>query len=142
MKRSLIVLMVILILILLLLVFIKSVNPGSRVSQSNHGVIIYSPSPASSNQPNQSNQPGFEYPIPTRAPNNNLSLQQYLPYETSNFLLEYDPARNTYLFHFKFRNNTGVSLPDQFDKAKQDAINFIQSKGIDVNSLAIEWLYK
>lgn len=76
---------------------------------------------------------------PSPAPSNNPSLQQYLPFETANYRLSYLPSRNTYVFNFIYNPDSSLTLPEQFDQAKADAAAFIQSKGIDPNSITIEW---
>jgi methionine-rich copper-binding protein CopC len=78
-------------------------------------------------------------PAPSPAANNNPALQQYLPYETQNYLLSYSKEQNVYVFNFKYDPNSSVDLNTQYDQAKDEATRFIQSKGIDVNSIVIQW---
>ena len=77
--------------------------------------------------------------MPTPVPSNNLSLAKYLPYQTKNFLLEYVPSLNVYLFHFLIDASSTDDLTTQFNKAKNDATDYIKSKGIDPSTLVIEW---
>lgn len=75
----------------------------------------------------------------TPAPSNNLALSAYLPYETSEYKLSFNQSSNSYIFNFKYDTNSSLGIDDQFNKAKADATSFIQSKGIDINSITIEW---
>jgi hypothetical protein len=75
----------------------------------------------------------------TPAPSNNPALSTFLPYETANYKLSFNPDRNVYIFNFKYDTNSSVSIDDQYNQAKTDATAFIQSKGIDINSIVIEW---
>lgn len=77
--------------------------------------------------------------LPTPIQTNNSKLIPYLPYETSNFKLEYFPERNIYIFHFIDDESLPTDLSEQFAKAKADAIKFIESKGIDLKTIMIEW---
>ena len=79
---------------------------------------------------------------PTPLPSNNTQLKDYLPYDTSNFLLDYNNSRNLYVMHFKFRSSDPGTIEQQFEKAKRDAQEFITSKGIQVNTVEIEYSYK
>lgn len=74
-----------------------------------------------------------------RAPQNNPDLQQFLPYETPTFRLTYNENRNSYIFNFKINPNSTESLESQFNQAKQQAESYIRSKGIDINTIVIEW---
>ena len=76
---------------------------------------------------------------PTPVQNNNTALIPYLPHETDNYKLSYFAAQNMYIFNFKYDSSSDLNITDQFNQAKQDAINFIQSKGIDINSIVIDW---
>lgn len=76
---------------------------------------------------------------PAPVQNNNTALIAYLPYETDTYKLSYFAAQNIYVFNFKYNPNSDVNITDQFNQAKQDAINFIQSKGVDINSITIDW---
>lgn len=78
-------------------------------------------------------------PIPVSS--NNPALIQYLPYEADNYSLDYMPEQNVYVFHFKMNYNSSDDLQTQYQKAKQDATDFIQSKGVDINSIVIQWRY-
>lgn len=77
--------------------------------------------------------------LPTPIPTNNEALKQYLPYETNQFLLSYNTSRNVYVFNLKIVVNDPSDLENQFQKAKEAAEAFIQSKGVDPASLVIEW---
>ena len=72
---------------------------------------------------------------------NNPSLAQYLPYKTSNFTLSFVPDKNLYVFSFSYDSNSEESIDAQYDKAKLQAEEFIRSKGIDLESIKIEWRY-
>lgn len=76
---------------------------------------------------------------PTPVPSNNSSLKKYLPYETDSFILRFVPQQNIYVSHFKYDTNLSTSLNDQYEKAKTEVINFIQSKGIDPQTIVIEF---
>lgn len=80
-------------------------------------------------------------PQETPAPNNNTQLKQFLPYKTNSYELEYNEDTNIYLFHFIYNSDSSETLDSQYQKAKQAATNFIKSKGIDINSIIIEWRY-
>jgi hypothetical protein len=75
----------------------------------------------------------------SRAPSNNPTLQQYLPHETASYILSYNERRNTYIFNFKVDPSSTLGFSEQFESAKQQAEEFIQSRGIDINSIVIEW---
>jgi hypothetical protein len=77
--------------------------------------------------------------LSTPVPVNNLSLKTYLPYKTDSYSLEYFANRNIYIFHFIYNSDLPTGAEAQFNAAKADAIQFIQSKGIDINSIVIEW---
>lgn len=70
---------------------------------------------------------------------NNPTLSSFLPYETSSYKLSFNSSRNIYIFNFKYDPNSSISIDDQYNQAKSDATAFIQSKGIDINSIVIEW---
>ncbi len=72
---------------------------------------------------------------------NNKELASYLPYETAWYKLSYIPSRNVYVFNFKYDPSDTQILQEQFERAKQDAIFFIRSKGIDESTIVIEWRY-
>jgi len=78
-------------------------------------------------------------PQPTAIPNNNQTLKTYLPYETNTYSLEYLPDRNIYLFHFKYNDSSDVESDVQFENAKAAATQFIESKGIQISDITIEW---
>lgn len=80
-------------------------------------------------------------PQASPAPSNNPTLAQYLPYETNSFILTFHPDSNTYIFNFKYNDASREPLQTQYDQAKQEAIKFIQGKGIELNSIVIEWRY-
>jgi hypothetical protein len=75
----------------------------------------------------------------TPVPSNNLELKKYLPYETSMYKLTYNKTRNEYVFNFKINPTSSQDLQSQFNSAKQQAEDFIKSKGIDINSIVIDW---
>ncbi len=75
----------------------------------------------------------------TSAAANNPELKQYLPYETETFILSFSTRRNSYIFNLKLVENSPSSLEEQYQAAKNQAEAFIQNKGIEINSLSIEW---
>lgn len=81
-------------------------------------------------------------PQPTSLPQNNEALKAFLPYETDTYSLEYLASRNVYLFHFKYNPNNPEQNDVQFENAKTQATQFIESKGINLSSITIEWQYK
>lgn len=80
-------------------------------------------------------------PIPAPVSTNNQGLRQFLPFETETFKLSFDKKRNVYIFNFKYNPNSSDNLDTQYQKAKTKAEIFIKSKGIDLNSIAIEWRF-
>lgn len=80
-------------------------------------------------------------PAETPAATNNLDLIPYLPYETASYALSYNNQTNTYIFNFKYNPNSVDDLETQYQKAKQDAIDYIRSKEINESTLIIEWRY-
>ena len=80
-----------------------------------------------------------ERPLPTKVPTNNLTLASFLPYETDLYSLIYLENRNIYVFRFKYNADSSVSSDEQFNAAKADAVKFIESKGIDLKTIVIEW---
>lgn len=78
---------------------------------------------------------------PTPVQTNNLNLIPFLPYETANYRLIYNKEKNTYIFNFKYNPDSLENLEIQYQNAKQDAIKFIESKGIDVSTIVIKWRY-
>jgi hypothetical protein len=77
----------------------------------------------------------------TKEPQNNPELAKYLPHETSSYTLSYIENLNLYIFSFNYNAESEESLDSQYEKAKQDAERFIESKGIDLNSIKIEWRF-
>jgi hypothetical protein len=78
---------------------------------------------------------------PSPVQSNNPDLQQYLPYETGTYALSYLPKQNIYVFNFLFNPDDPTDIQTQFETAKQNALLFIKSKGIDPNSLLIDWRF-
>jgi len=76
---------------------------------------------------------------PTPVPTNNSLLKRYLPYDTSTYTLVYVPEKNLYVSHLKWNPDLPDTYDVQFQSAKTDALNFIQSKGIDISTVVIEW---
>jgi hypothetical protein len=79
--------------------------------------------------------------LPSKSTVNNQKLRGFLPYETDSFRLTYSVARDSYIFSFKVNPNSNEAVDSQFEKAKFEAIKFIQSKGVDIKSIFIEWRY-
>lgn len=77
--------------------------------------------------------------IPPAIVENNQELASYLPYDTDWYRLSYLPSQNLYVFNFKYNENSSLSLDAQYERAKQDAILFIRSKGIDESTIIIDW---
>jgi hypothetical protein len=77
----------------------------------------------------------------TREPQNNPELAKFLPYEAPSYTLSYIEERNLYVFSFNYNAESEESVDSQYEKAKADAERFIQNKGIDINSLKIEWRF-
>lgn len=75
----------------------------------------------------------------TKAPANNSDLKIYLPYETDTYRLSFNQQRNAYIFNFKIVESDPSDIQTQFEKAKSDASAFINSKGVDINSIVIDW---
>lgn len=82
---------------------------------------------------------GFPPEVPSTE--NSQILKDFLPYETVSYRLVYDSNKNSYVFHFKYNENSPDSLETQFEAAKKAAVSFIKAKGLDVNSVTIEWKY-
>lgn len=78
-----------------------------------------------------------EQPSPIQA--NNKALIPFLPHETPSYRLSYLESRNVYVFNFKYNPDSPDNLLTQYEQAKQDAASFIQSKGIDMSTIVIEW---
>lgn len=78
---------------------------------------------------------------PTPVEKNNIELSNFLPYETESFRLSYNEEKNIYIFNFKYNEKSDDSLLDQYEKAKKQAIEYIESNNIDSNSIVIEWRY-
>ena len=76
---------------------------------------------------------------PTKVPTNNLKLKDFLPYDTTSYTLEYVPGQNIYIFHFKFDPTNQEDITQQLQDAKSQAIQFIESKGVDINSIVIDY---
>lgn len=72
---------------------------------------------------------------------NTQELSQYLPHETSSYRLIYIQKRNVYIFNFKINDTSKISPQQQFENAKDDATKYIKSKGIDTNTITIEWRF-
>lgn len=72
---------------------------------------------------------------------NDLRLKQFLPYETNSFKLTFSEQRNIYIFSFKADPKSVQSIEVQYEKAKNEALKFIQEKGLDINLITIEWRY-
>lgn len=76
---------------------------------------------------------------PTPLPNNNKALSESLPHEGSNWILKYNPERNLYYFSADITPGTPAEMEIQYNRAKDEALTFIKSKGIDPNTVTIEW---
>lgn len=76
-----------------------------------------------------------------RVQTNNQELSRYLPHETTNYRLIYIKERNLYIFNFKINDNSTIPPQQQFENAQNEATQFIESKGIDINSIVIEWRF-
>lgn len=76
---------------------------------------------------------------PTKPANNNQELKQYLPHETTSYKLSFNELRGVYVFNFKINPNSQISLSRQYEIAKKEAEDFIKNKGININSIVIEW---
>lgn len=79
---------------------------------------------------------------PTPLPANNEQLKSYLPHQAPNYLLNYNEIKNLYVMHFKFQSSDPGTIEQQFEKAKRDTQEFIASKGIQLNTVEIEYSYK
>lgn len=77
--------------------------------------------------------------LPTAAPQNNLELAKYLPYQTSTYLLKYNTYLNVYEFIYIYDPNSPDEPAVQREKAETDARAFIQSKEINPSTLIINW---
>ena len=108
-----------------------SIDPNSQytltVSDSKNGNIIASANYSSTDL------------LASPAPSNNPQLKSYLPYNTPTYSIDYFEPRNTYQFHFIYDPKSKVDIESQYQNAKENAIQFIKSKGIDINSIVIEW---
>lgn len=76
---------------------------------------------------------------PTKPQNNNLQLKSFLPHETTSYKLSFNELRGVYVFNFKINPNSTANLNAQYESAKKEAEDFIKSKGIDLNTIVIEW---
>jgi hypothetical protein len=81
-------------------------------------------------------------PKATPIPSNNPTLASQLPYETLTYILTYNKERNIYEMHFKYDPNSSKDLTAQFNEAKTNVNSFITGKGIDVNTIKIDYLFK
>lgn len=72
-------------------------------------------------------------------PSNDPILIKYLPYGTETFALVWDTDKNQYVFHFRVNINSPESAANQYEAAKNEAVRFIKGKGVDPNSLNIDW---
>lgn len=110
-----------------------SIKPFSRydllVSDKHTGSVIYR---ASFNT--------IE-PYPSPNANNDPTLRNTLPYQTKNYRLEYLDSRNIYVFHFIFDSSSNLNADTQFENAKNDALKYIDSRGVNIDSIVIEWRY-
>lgn len=79
---------------------------------------------------------------PTPIPQNNKTLQDFLPYTTQAYSLEYSPSRNIYIAHVKYNPNSSLSLTAQIETVKTEVSQFIQSKGIAIESVKIDYSLK
>lgn len=77
--------------------------------------------------------------MPTAIPTNSQTLRKFLPHVTDNYSLVFNEKQNLYIFHFKIIPTSSQSLSEQFAIAKNDAMKFIQSKNISINSIVIDW---
>lgn len=76
---------------------------------------------------------------PTPLPNNNKALSEFLPHEGSNWILKYNPQRNLYYFSADITAGAPAEMEIQYSKAKDEALTFIKSKGIDPNTVTVDW---
>ena len=76
---------------------------------------------------------------PTKIPTNDQTLKSFLPYETNNYTLEYNASQNLYIFEFKYDPSLSENITQQYNDAKAAAIQFIESKGININSITIQY---
>lgn len=79
---------------------------------------------------------------PTPIPQNNTALQEFLPHTTQTYSLEYALSRNIYVAHVKYNPNSSLSLTAQIEAVQTDVSQFIQSKGIAVESVKIDYSLK
>lgn len=79
---------------------------------------------------------------PTVVPTNNPTLSTFLPYETKNYLLEFNRDQNIYIMHFKYDSVSDTNLATQLENAKTNASAFIKSKGVDPASIVIKYISK
>jgi len=77
--------------------------------------------------------------VETAATKNNPDLKAKLPHETATYLLEYLSETNTYVFHFKFNPGLSGTAEEQYNNAREQAIQFITEQGIDISTIVIEW---
>lgn len=109
----------------------KATDPQSiytlKVKSSSNNEVVY-----------QTNYQTGE-PAPTPVASNNPILQHFLPYKAENYTLKYLSETNVYVFSFIYDPKSKEDLNTQYEKAKNDAIKFIEGNGVDVNSINIEW---
>jgi hypothetical protein len=76
---------------------------------------------------------------PSPVVSNSQGLIPFLPYQSQNYSFEYLKSQKIYIFHFIYNVNSTDSIDSQFEKAKNDALQFIKDKGIDPSGLVIDW---
>lgn len=76
---------------------------------------------------------------PSPVISNNQNLIPFLPHNAPNYTLEYFKNKNIYVFHFIYDVNSALSIDEQFNKAKNDALLFIKSKNVNPDSLVVDW---
>src|SRR3989344_2471367 len=82
----------------------------------------------------------FTKPItPTKPINNDLTLQQYLPYEAITYRLSYNERLGIYIFNLKLNPNSSDNFNLQYENAKAEAERFIEGKGINLSEIVIDW---
>lgn len=82
-----------------------------------------------------------DQPKPTPIASNNPTLVPFLPFETKSYKLSFDSAQNTYIFNFKYDETSSLDLASQYQNAENEATKFIESKGVNINSIVIDWRY-
>lgn len=76
---------------------------------------------------------------PTKIPTNDQTLKQYLPHDTNTYTLQYNAAQNLYIFNFKFDPTLPGNITQQYEDAKAQAIQYIESKGVNPNNITIQY---